>query len=108
MGTTHLGFAMPYTLQQLKKMLLNRGFTVQVIPTSDPVIVAYKKGNWFRKEVNLVFELKSVSGTLTQIDITSLNSYTEGIKPDADKFEKSIANTLYNNFRKVIHAPYGI
>jgi hypothetical protein len=108
MGTTHLGFAMPYTLQQVKKILLNRGFTVQVIPTPDPVIVAHKKGNWFRKEVNLVFELKSVSGTLTQIDITSLNSYTEGYKPEADKFERSFASALYNYFRKVIHAPYGI
>jgi hypothetical protein len=108
MGTTHLGFAMPYTLQQLKKMLLGKGFMVQIIPTADPVIIAYKKGSWFRKEVNLVFELKSVSGTLTQIDITSMNSYSEGFKPEADKYERSIASTLYNDFRKVIHAPYGI
>jgi hypothetical protein len=108
MGTTHLGFAMPYALQQLKKLLISKGFIVQTIPTADPVIVAYRKGNWFRRAKKLVFELKSIDSTLTKVDITAIENSIENVNHKEDTFEKNFAKALYNNFRKVIHAPYGI
>ena len=108
METTHLGLAMPNVLKQLKEMLIRRGFIVQTIPTPNPVLVAYQKGNWLRSPRQLVLELNSVQNNITRVDITAIINKEYGNSLAEDTLEENFVSALYNTFKKVIQTPNGI
>lgn len=85
METTFLGLALPNVLQKLKTILKKKGFQVQTMPTSNPVIIAYQRGNWLRKPKQLVLEISAVENELTRIDITAIVD-----KKDSDYLEETI------------------
>ena len=102
MESTLLGLGMPNVLQKLKKVLQNKGFLVQTMPTANPILVAYRKGNWWRRSKQLVIEIISINSNLTRIDITAvINGGTP--RPDAEEIiEGNLASTINNSFKKVI------
>lgn len=106
METTLLGLALPSVLQELKKILLRKGFLVQVVPTANPVIVAFKKGGWFSKPKKLVLEISSEEKNITRVDITAIIGKEN--PREEELIEENFVSTLYNNFNKVIRTPYGI
>ena len=107
METTHLGLALPKVLKQLKQMLIRRGFIVQIMPTANPVLVAYQNGNWLRRPRQIVIELSSVRNNLTRIDITAILNNKNDNSHDEQILEGNFVSALYNTFKKVIQTPYG-
>jgi hypothetical protein len=102
METTLLGLAMPTVLPRLKEILNRKGFLVQTMPTPNPVLVAYRKGNWIRKAKQLVLEISSIENNLTRIDITAIIDDRKAGKKIEEIIEESYASVIYNYFRKVI------
>jgi hypothetical protein len=107
METTLLGLALPNVLQKLKDMLTKKGFMVQTIQASNPVIVAHRKGNWLRRERHLVFEISSVESYVTRIDVTAVIKSEKNNRHAIESIEESFANQLCS-FKQVINSPYGI
>jgi hypothetical protein len=106
METTLLGLALPGVLKEVKRLLKQQGFVVQMMPTANPIIVAHRKGSWFRKPRQLVLEIISVNKEQTRVDITAIvnnknSSHAEGI------IEESIAASIYKVFKKAITPSYG-
>ena len=102
MESTLLGLGMPNVLQRLKLVLQNKGFLVQTMPTANPILVAYRKGNWWRRSKQCVIEIISINNNLTRIDITAvINGGTPS--PYAEEIiEGNLASTINNSFKKVI------
>jgi hypothetical protein len=91
---------MPNVLQQVKKVLIRKGFLVQTMPTSNPVIVAYQQGGWLRKPRQLVLEISSTDNNQTRIDITAIIS--NGNSRHAEEIlELDFASVLKHTFKKV-------
>jgi ribosomal protein S8 len=108
METTLLELGMPKVLQKLKEMLIRKGYLVQTMPTSNPVIVAYQEGNWLRSSRQLVLEISSVDNNMTKIDITAIISKKKFNSNAEEVLEENFASSLYNFFKKVIQSPNGI
>ncbi len=102
METTLLGLSMPSVLPPLKDCLKRRGFEVKTMPTPNPVILAYRKGNWLRSAKQLIIEITSIENHLTRVDITAIA--VDG--RDSTWVEKAIEGTfaamIYNYFKKVM------
>jgi hypothetical protein len=106
MKTTLLGQALPNVLNKLKEMLVGQGFLVQTIPATNPVLMANRRGSWFRKQRQLIIELSSIENNLTRVDITAVvknnnNRYAE------TSIENSCADSIYSSFKKTISKSYG-
>lgn len=101
METTFLGLAMPKVLQQLKLILIRKGFLIQTLPTSNPVIVACQQGNWLRRPRHLVLEISSIENNLTRIDITAIVN-NKNNRSNQAAIELSIASIISGVFNKVI------
>jgi hypothetical protein len=101
METTLLGQSMPTVLQQLRELLIRKGFLVQTMPTHDPVIVAYKAGNWLRKARQLIIEINSIDNNTTRLSITAIIDSAIKNKSAEANIEESFAVTIKNIFKKV-------
>ena len=108
METTLLGLALPGVLKQLKEMLIRQGFIVQTIPTADPVIVAFKEGNWLRRPKKFVLEIRSEEKDKTRIIITAISTTMNEDHHTEEILEAKFVSKLYSVFNKVIQKPYGI
>ena len=104
MESTFLGISMPKVLQQLKSMLMQKGFRVQTMPTSYPVLVAYRKGGWFRKSKQLVVEIVPVDKEVTRIDITAIIEHSRHAE---ELYELDFASALMNVFKKATTKRHG-
>jgi hypothetical protein len=104
MESTFLGISMPKVLQQLKHMLMRKGFMVQTMPTANPVLVAYQKGGWFRKPKQLVVEIVPVNKEVTRIDITAI---IENSRHAEELFELDFASAIMSVFKKVTTKRHG-
>jgi hypothetical protein len=102
METTLLGLAMPSVLPPLKEMLNRKGFLVQTMPTHNPVLVAYRKGNWLRSARQLIIEISSIEKNLTRIDVTAIITGEKVNKHTEEVIEETFATVIYNYFKKVI------
>lgn len=104
MESTLLGLAMPSVLHPLRDCLRQKGFLVQTMPTPNPVIVAYRKGNWLRSARQLIIELTSIENHLTRVDITAIaNEGSVDNKWREQAIEGSFASVIYNYFKKVMN-----
>ena len=108
METTLLGLAMPNALQQLKELLIRKGYLVQTMPTANPVIVAYQEGNWLRSSKQLVLEISSVENNMTKVDITAIVNNKKNSRHAEEVVEENFVSSLYNNFKKVIKSQNGV
>ena len=107
MTTTLLGFALPNVLNNVKEFLTRKGFLVQTIPTSNPVLVACQRGTWFRKSKQLIIEVSSVENNLTRIDITAVLKTNRSTQLESN-IEKSYVNSINQSLKNVIHSSYGV
>ena len=107
MTTTLLGLAMPNVLKKVKEFLTSRGFLVQTIPTSNPVLLASQRANWFRKSKQLIIEVISIENNLTRIDITAVLKTSRNTQSESN-IEKSYVNSINQSLKNVIKSSYGI
>ena len=101
MESTLLGLGMPSVLPSLRDCLRKRGFQVQTMPTPNPVLVAYRKGNWLRSARQLIIELISIENHLTRIDITAISERGGEEKWNEESVETSFKTYIYNYFKNV-------
>src|SRR4051812_9103595 len=101
MESTLLGLAMPSVLPPLRDCLRQKGFQVQTMPTPNPVLVAYRKGNWLRSARQLIIELVSIELHLTRIDITAISETGGEEKWTETSVENSFKSYIYNYFKNV-------
>jgi hypothetical protein len=99
METTFFGLAMPKVLQHVRNILMRKGFLVQLMPTSEPVLIAYQSGNWLRKGRHLILEMRSLENNLTRIDITAIVN-KKNSRHDEEILELDFASVLRNAFKK--------
>lgn len=102
METTLLGLAMPSVLPPLRDCLQRRGFQVQTMPTPNPVLLAYRKGNWLRSARQLIIELTSIENHLTRVDITAIADNGRDGTWTERTIEGTFASMIYNYFKKVM------
>jgi len=102
METTLLGLAMPSVLPPLKDCLQRRGFQVQTMPTPNPVLLAYRKGNWLRSARKLIIEITSIENHLTRVDITAIAESDRNTTWTERAIEGTFASMIYNYFKKII------
>jgi hypothetical protein len=99
MEKTLLALAMPIALQQLRKMLIGKGFLVQTMPTSNPVLIAFRKGSIFRKKQHLILEIIGEANNKTRVEITAIadkaNNRLEKL------IEGKIVTAITHAFKKV-------
>ena len=87
---------------------MRKGFTVQTMPTSNPILVAHQKGNWWRKSKQLIIEIISLENNLTRIDITAiLNTNTENRHAE-EVIEGNFASAFKKKLNKVNRLMHGI
>jgi len=107
MTTTLLGLALPNVLSTVKEFLTRKGFLVQTIPTSNPVLVASQRAKWFRKSRQLIIEVISVEKDLTRIDITAVVKTNRNTQSESN-IEKSYVNSINQSLKNVIISSYGV
>ena len=103
MESTLLGLAMPSVLHPLKDCLKRKGFIVQTMPTPNPVLVAYRKGNWLRSARQLIIELICIENHLTRVDITVIKENSNDNFWTDHAIEGNFASVITNYFKKVTH-----
>jgi hypothetical protein len=103
MESTLLGLAMPSVLHPLKDCLKQKGFIVQTMPTPNPVLVAYRKGNWLRSARQLIIELICIENHLTRVDITVIKENSNENFWTDHAIEGNFASFINNYFKKVTH-----
>jgi hypothetical protein len=108
MEITLLGLALPGVLQQLKKLLISQGFIVQTMPTANPVLIAYKKGSWFRSPRQLIIEIISEQNNITKLDITAIIENKTNSHHIEEIVVGDFVTKLKNVFKHVTQRSYGI
>ena len=108
MEMTLLGLAMPGVLHQLRQLLRSQGFIVQTMPTANPVLIAYKKGGWFRSSKQLIIEIISEQNNITKLDITAIIENKTNNRHVEEIVEENFVSKLNNVFKKATQKPYGI
>ena len=106
METTLLGHNMPSVIKDLRKMLVKQGFIVQMMPTSNPVIVAYRKATWLKKQRQFVLEIISVDKNNTRVEITAIINNKKSIHAEGI-IEENLATSICNFFKNAITPSYG-
>jgi hypothetical protein len=108
MEITLLGLAVPGVLQQIKKLLVSQGFIVQTMPTANPVLIAYKKGSWFRRPRQLIIEISSEQNNVTKLDITAIIENKTNNQRVEEIVVGDFVTKLKNVIKHVTQRPYGI
>jgi hypothetical protein len=108
MEITLLGLAVPGVLQQIKKLLTSQGFIVQTMPTANPVLIAYKKGSWFRSARQLIIEISSEQNNVTKLDITAIIENKDNSQRVEEIVVSDFVTKLKNVINHVTQRPYGI
>lgn len=108
MELTLLGLAMPGVLHQLRQLLKKQGFIVQTMPTANPIIIAYKKGGWFRSPKQLIIEIISEQSNITKLAITAIITDKTNKRHVEEIVEENFVTKLNNVFKKATQKPHGI
>lgn len=108
METALLGCALPIVFSRLQEMLIRKGFRVQAVHDSDPVILAYQDGTWYRSPKQVVLQLSRMDETVTRVDVTAIIENGK-IDPQAEEvIEEKLVSAIYANFKTSNENRHGI
>ena len=70
------------------------------MPTANPVLIAYKEGNWLRNPKKLIIEITSEAENITKLDITAILSEKKSSRHLEEVIEENLVAKLNNIFKK--------
>lgn len=98
METALLRYSLTEVINKLKNLLIKHGFLIENFDEQRKVLVAYKDGKWYRTPKHIVFELSSMDGILTRIDITASLEGKKKNRQAEELIEEKIASVIYKVF----------
>jgi len=98
METALLGCALPLVAIQLENMMSRNGYETTVSEGPNPIIVAFKHGNWLRRAQQIVLQLSPLNEEVTRVDVTAIIQHEPQTNLEEEVIEEKIVSAIYRDF----------